>query len=86
MVDVFIDWTESEITLEIKDQGEGFNSADNGDLGKPFFSNKTERVGSGFVFVAKHGDAFWRFYKPKKYQGWRHLNYNQFTDKSYIRK
>ena len=47
MVDVFIDWTESEITLEIKDQGEGFNSADNGDLGKPFFSNKTEGLGLG---------------------------------------
>jgi two-component system sensor histidine kinase RegB len=47
MVDVLIDWTESEITLEIKDQGEGFNKDDISDIGKPFFSNKTDGLGLG---------------------------------------
>jgi two-component system sensor histidine kinase RegB len=47
LVEVFIDWTETDITLHIKDQGEGFNKVDVDDLGKPFYSSKTEGLGLG---------------------------------------
>ena len=47
LVEVFIDWTEAEIRIQIKDQGEGFNTPDAGDIGKPFYSNKAEGLGLG---------------------------------------
>jgi two-component system sensor histidine kinase RegB len=47
LVEVFIDWTEAEIRIQIKDQGEGFNTPDAEDIGKPFYSNKAEGLGLG---------------------------------------
>ncbi len=47
LVEVSIAWTEAEITIQIKDQGEGFNKPDTDDIGKPFYSNKAEGLGLG---------------------------------------
>ena len=47
MVEVSIAWTEAEITIQIKDQGEGFNKPGTDDIGKPFYSNKAEGLGLG---------------------------------------
>ena len=47
LVEVFINWTEAEIRIQIKDQGEGFKTPDADDIGKPFYSNKAEGLGLG---------------------------------------
>ncbi|MGB2106048.1 MAG: ATP-binding protein [Porticoccaceae bacterium] len=43
-VDVSISWTDTEIEIQIKDCGEGFDTAN---ITKPFFSSKSEGLGLG---------------------------------------
>lgn len=46
-VDVFINWTKFDIQIQIKDQGVGVDTTDINNIGKPFFSNKSDGLGLG---------------------------------------
>lgn len=46
-VDVSISWTKLDIQIQIKDQGTGLDTANIKNIGKPFFSNKSDGLGLG---------------------------------------
>ena len=46
-VDVSINWTKFDIQIQIKDQGVGVDTTDINNIGKPFFSNKSDGLGLG---------------------------------------
>ncbi|MDG2018277.1 MAG: ATP-binding protein [Porticoccaceae bacterium] len=46
-VEVTISWTKFEIEIQIRDQGVGLDATNIKNIGKPFFSNKSEGLGLG---------------------------------------
>lgn len=52
-VDVRISWSDTEVIIDIKDFGEGYDSAYSSGLNKPFFSKKTDGLGLG-LFLSQN--------------------------------